>query len=197
MSRFLESIACQNGEFPLLEFHQQRVNSTFVCFYPGVAPLNLEELLSEIPLSGKFKCRVLYDNLGAQVEFGEYQPRKIETIKLVESDIDYSFKFADRSELNSLVQQSGTDEIILVKNGLITDSSYSNLAFFDGDKWWTPKSPLLKGVRRESLLQVGILSEMDISIHHMSSFEKVSLINAMLDLGELCLPISQIVSENS
>ncbi len=192
MSRFLESIACDSGAIPLLEFHQQRVNRTFACFYPGVAPLNLEEILSKIPLSGKFKCRVLYDHTGATVEYKKYQPKEIQSIEIVESNLDYSFKFADRSELNSLVERSGADEIIIVKNGLVTDSSYSNLAFFDGSKWWTPKSPLLKGVRRESLLQVGALSEMDVSIEHLSSFEKVSLINAMLDLGELAVGIDRI-----
>jgi 4-amino-4-deoxychorismate lyase len=84
------------------------------------------------------------------------------------------------------------DEIILVKNGLITDTSYSNLAFFDGVQWYTPEHPLLNGVRRQALLKQKRVREKRITPDELGSFVKLSLINAMLDLGEVEVPCTSV-----
>ena len=65
--------------------------------------------------------------------------REIRSLKVVVDDrIDYSFKSADRSSLNRLTAQKGDcDEIIIVKNGLVTDTSFTNIAVFDGEQWLT------------------------------------------------------------
>lgn len=192
MSKFLESIACENCEFPLLKFHQQRVNRTFANFYPSQNPIQLKEVLPKFHESGRFKFRVLYDGSGAAVEFAEYTTRQIQSVRLVESSLDYSFKFSDRTELNALVESSDADEIIICKNGLITDSSYANIACFDGLVWWTPRVPLLEGIKRSQLLETGIIQLCDISLDKLRSFQKVCLINAMLDLGEIELDLGAI-----
>ncbi len=196
MSRFIETIRFEGGYYHLLRYHQARVNRTFSAFYPGTKPLDLSAVLTPSEDSGRQKLRVVYDGKSHHVERTPYEPKNIQSFEVVYADIDYSFKYADRAQLNDLLKNSTADEIIIMKDGLITDSSYSNLAFFDGSNWWTPKQPLLSGVRRAQLLEQGTLQEMDIKVEHLSSFEKVSLINAMLDLGDICLPTNQIVTEN-
>ncbi len=41
---------------------------------------------------------------------------------------------------------------LCVKNGLVTDCTIGNLVFFDGTGWVTPDQPLLKGTKRQALL---------------------------------------------
>jgi 4-amino-4-deoxychorismate lyase len=107
------------------------------------------------------------------------QKRKFKKFKLIESDIEYSYKYADRTKLNALKDER-FDEIIIVKNGLITDTTISNLAFFDGEKWLTPKTPLLKGTKREELLKKGSLIIKDITPQDIKIFSKIAMINAVL-----------------
>lgn len=75
------------------------------------------------------------------------------------------------------------DEVVIVGNGLLTDTSYSNIALFDGQRWVTPRQPLLRGTMRQSLLDTGQLVERDIRDDEWGRYEKVSLINAMMPLG--------------
>ena len=80
-------------------------------------------------------------------------------------------------------QRGDADEVVIVKNGLLTDTSYSNIALFDGQRWVTPRHPLLQGTMRQSLLDTGQLVERDIRDDEGGRYEKVSLINAMMPLG--------------
>ena len=61
----------------------------------------------------------------------------------------------------------------------MTDTSYSNIIFFDGTKWVTPSTPLLHGTMRSFLLKNEIISEMKIKVPDMKQFQKARLINAM------------------
>ena len=120
--------------------------------------------------------------------------RDIKSLKLVYDDaIDYSYKYADRSALTKLLEQKGNcDEIIIVKNALLTDTSYTNLAFFNGKEWHTPSTPLLKGTMRERLVEEEKIREAAITVNDLKNYEKVSLINCMLDIDKLSLPTSQV-----
>ena len=112
--------------------------------------------------------------------------------------IDYSFKSADRSSLNRLTAQKGDcDEIIIVKNGLVTDTSFTNIAVFDGEQWLTPRHPLLMGTKRACLLEKRILKEADISVEALMRAQKVSLINAMIDLGEREIALENVIGFRS
>ena len=77
--------------------------------------------------------------------------------------------------MNSL-KVDGFDEVVIVKNGFISDTTISNLAFFDGSEWHTPNTPLLKGTKRAELLDSGFLKEKTIKLFQL--VEK--LINRML-----------------
>ena len=88
--------------------------------------------------------------------------REIRSLRLVAADdeLDYHLKYADRSALARLLQRrDDCDEILIVRDGAITDTSYSNVAFFDGRKYVTPDTFLLNGTRRQYLLGTGVLTE--------------------------------------
>ncbi|MGB3588105.1 MAG: aminotransferase class IV, partial [Tunicatimonas sp.] len=102
-------------------------------------------------------------------------------------------KFADRKLINHLfAQRQGCDDILMVKNGLITDTSYSNVALYDGQQWFTPHQPLLPGTARARLLQDGRLQKAKISPSDLAQFKRCSLINAMLPLGECLVKVDSI-----
>jgi 4-amino-4-deoxychorismate lyase len=100
---------------------------------------------------------------------------------VINEEIEYPFKFSDRSALESLlVEKSIADEIILVQHGLITDTSFSNLIFYDGRNWITPSTPLLNGTCRERLIRERKIVERKISLKELDSFLGFKIINAMI-----------------
>jgi len=129
---------------------------------------------------------VVYGKDIEAIEFKPYQPRPIKTLKLVkDNEIDYSFKYADRENINLLYERRGNyDDILIVKNNLVTDTSYCNIIFFDGNKWLTPEFPLLKGTKRQQPLDGGKISVAKIIVESLRSFHEFMLINAMLDFDE-------------
>jgi 4-amino-4-deoxychorismate lyase len=133
-----------------------------------------------------YKCRVVYGKEIESIEFAVYQPKLISTLKLIEdNEIDYSYKFADRENINRLYGQRGScDDILIVKNNLITDTSYCNILFFDGTNWITPESPLLKGTKRQQLLDEGKIRAARITVDSLRNYQKFMLINALLDFDE-------------
>ena len=131
----------------------------------------------------KVKCRIVYRDKIDEITFEEYTPKVVKSLKLVEASPDYSFKFADRTALNSLLAQKGDcDEILIVRNGCITDTSYSNVVFRRESEFFTPDTYLLNGTKRQLLLKNGVIREKRITVENIGEFEEVILINAMLDL---------------
>ena len=129
-----------------------------------------------------------------EISFERYTAGKVSSLKLIEAPIDYPFKFADRKTLNTLLaQKDDCDEILITRNGLITDTSYSNVVFNKGDQYFTPKNPLLNGTKRQKLLREGRIREKEIVVDALGQYERVYLINAMLDLGDnISLPVDYI-----
>ena len=195
MSRFLESIAIVDGQIQRLHWHQRRVDQTLNAFYTGTT-LDLYAAIHEHASqhTSTVKCRVLYDDRITDVQFSRYFPREIRTLKLIESNsIEYAFKFAERASINHLMEQRAEcDDILVVKNGLITDSSIANVVFRQGQKWFTPRQPLLKGTMREFFLENGTLTEKDIAPADLQSFDGYKLINAMLAFAAEEYPVSNI-----
>lgn len=197
MCPLLESMKLKDGVVQNLEYHQARMNRSLAELFPGAPEINLAKaiVLPANCLSGLYKVRVLYGPSVESVEFSEYQFRVIESLKIVRHDsIDYHLKYTDRLILNDLFAQRGScDDIIIVKNGLVTDSFAANLLFFDGTAWFTPEKPLLKGTKRQLLLDRGIISEKEIREDEIFSYQKVGLINAMIDFEEKpVIPIEKV-----
>lgn len=197
MSRFIESICILDGEIRNLEYHQQRMNHSRYKLFGLMDELDVSEIIQidENQKSGKFKCRIVYAESIEEIQILPYQIRPIHSVRLVENNaIEYRFKFEDRQAFAYLKDAVNEDEIIIVQNGQITDTSYSNLVFFDGEKWITPTTYLLNGTMRQSLLQTKQIIEKPIQVKDLNRFESFKLINAMMDLKESPeLPISIIV----
>ena len=189
MCQFIETIRMVDGVVINLPYHQQRVNRTLDVFGGSNTNLNLKKILDsqmrQIP-EGIVKVRIVYDRTGINnFSFAHYEQRAIRSFLLVTCDsIEYPYKSTDRSLLNILRElRAGADEIIIVKNGLLTDTSFSNIVLFDGSRWVTPQSPLLNGTMRQYLLDKGLIIEKNIPVVEIFNYQKLALINAMLPLG--------------
>jgi 4-amino-4-deoxychorismate lyase len=194
--QFFETIKIEGNQLSNLAYHQERMNSARLEVLGLNVPVELKNAIV-VPkeFSGQLlKCRVTYSEKIEKVEFEPYTPRKIQSLKIiVDNTIEYNYKYSDRKKLNQLLGQKGNcDEILIVKNGLITDTSFSNVVFFDGDHFVTPSRPLLKGTMRQNLLDKGRISEDIIRLSDIKGFKSAFLINAMLDL-ESAIEIEDII----
>lgn len=185
MCLLLESLRIEHGQIGLPEYHNRRVNAARSALFGATEQWDVRECLSRInlPQSGVHKCRLLYDTEVRSVECIPYQKRAVRSLKLVEipTGFHYAWKYADRTALHTFVQQrEHCDDILLVRDGWLTDTSYSNIALYDGTQWYTPARPLLRGVRVAWLIEQGALQQADIHQRDVGSFQKLILLNAML-----------------
>ena len=180
---YLETIYSRDGLIRHLSYHQQRLNR--VLQFQKTPKTHDLHLLLQPPENGLFRCRVLYDEYGCLVSYLPYKERSVERLKLVYSDtVEYSKKYADRSQLEELFAQRGEcDDVLIVKNGYITDTTIANVALSDGKIWYTPKRALLNGTTRERLLQESKIVQRDIRLEEIYSFKKIALMNAMIDFA--------------
>lgn len=196
--QFVETIKIKDGKAQSLAYHQERMERTIRKFFPLLcnAPMpSLERLINPTSSMDFYKARVVYGEQGIEtVEYAPYSMRNINSLQVVEDDtIVYDYKSTDRNCLNALVEKKGSsDEIIIVKHGLLTDTSFTNLAVFDGKHWMTPKHPLLHGTKRAALLDKGIIHEADITLENLRKANKVSLFNAMIEFGEKEIAIENV-----
>lgn len=189
MCLLFETIKIKNGIIFHTELHQARMERSMATLFKSESKINLREVLSnhKTPTDNWVKCKLIYDTQVREISFQPYIPRKIKSLKIVENnEINYSLKYNDRETINKLFNlRESNDDIIIVKNGFITDSSYSNLIFWDGHNWFTPSTPLLKGVQRQYLLSQCKIIERDIKVSDLKKFKKVGLINAMMDFNDM------------
>lgn len=196
MSQFIESIKVEDTEIFLLDQHQKRVNETFSYFGKEVS-INIDEIFKSLKHNedGLYKFKITYDLTGKyRTQMIPYAMSEIANFQLVENNsYDYSFKFEDRKELEKMKILSKAAEIIIVKNNHITDSSYSNLLFKKGKDWFTPKTFLLNGVQRQSLLKAKKIKEAEITLQNLSEFSHFQLINALNEADDAySYPIDRI-----
>ncbi|MBU2524971.1 MAG: aminotransferase class IV [Bacteroidetes bacterium] len=188
MCLFLETIKIEAGRMPHLRWHQRRMNEIFAHFYKEECAWNLGQIIHvpDVFQQGIVKCRVVYNDQTYQIEFIPYQIREIRRIQAVEIDIlDYPFKYAKREAFQILQQQfPEADDILIVKNGFLTDSSYANIALFDGQKWVTPNTFLLNGTCRQRLLAEKRITEDEIHLKDLNRYQSVTFFNAMMDFGK-------------
>lgn len=184
----LETIKVQNQELQHIHWHNQRLNRTRRLLFGTMDEWDLSQIIN-IPkdlANDIYKCRVTYGLNIDKIEFESYSPKPIQTLKMVHHEaIDYSFKYANRKELHALyTQKENCDDILIIKNGLITDTSYCNIAFFDGKTWFTPEKPLLEGTHRAFLLSKDMLQPAKISVQDLKSFQYFKVFNAMMNWNE-------------
>ena len=184
MLRLLETIKVENGIIHHLPYHEQRIHCTQRDLFGKATITRLADQIAvpEQAQKGLYKCRIIYQHTIEQVEFIPYQHRSIRTLRRVYCNtIDYRHKYEDRRSLNELFARRGDcDDILIIKNGLVTDTSYANIAFFDGQRWVTPAEPLLRGTQRQYLLDRGMIEQEIIREADLSDFQQFRLINALL-----------------
>ena len=183
---FIETAYVKNGNILNLEHHLNRIKRTIKYFKwkmkNGKWKINKEKIKS-----GEWRVRITYNQYGIKdIEFFPIKERKFKIFKVVEIDFDYNFKYKNRKLFSNLYSQfSNYDEFILVKNNFITDTTISNLAFFTGKEWITPKYPLLKGTKRQELIDKNFLKTENIHSSDLKYFKKIALINAILGFKEI------------
>jgi len=186
MSLLFETIRLEDGVFMNLGYHNFRLNKSREFHFETPDQLNLEKILI-VPSncrSGIYKCKVSYSSSINEIEIIPYRKRIIRSLRLVEDNtISYDHKYTERAHLLELMAVRGDcDDILILKNGFITDTSFTNVVFWDGAKWLTPASPLLRGTMRESLLNQNLIVEENITLDDLSKYYEIRLINAMLPL---------------
>lgn len=196
MCQFLETIKLCDGQFSRLPLHQLRLENAMHDYYPSAIVPKLVDVLSaaNFPLAGMYKCRVIFDSQVRLVEFHPYIHPTIQSLKVIETDISsLPYKMADRTGYQAVfAQRANCDDVLLVKNGLLTDTSYCNIALFDGRNWITPRVPLIKGVNRSQLIAEGVILEDDIKMDDLMNFQHITLFNALNEFGSIKLDISSI-----
>lgn len=192
---FLETICVEKGVPQNLDEHARRMRQTanhFGFLVPQLPPI--EQLINSAIKNVKAKCSIVYREDIKNMAIEVYVPKRVESLKLIHASPNYSFKFADRNELQSLLaRKESCDDILIVRDGCITDTSYSNVVFLKDNQLFTPTTFLLNGTKRQKLLREDKIKEIPIHLDNLHTFERVFLINAMLDITyEVAVNVSDI-----
>lgn len=195
MCRYIETIRIEKGRLRNIAYHDRRMNEVRREVWGVDRSASIETYIDASPYEERTRCRVTYGRDVESVEFFPYQIRPVHSLQLVRGgQIEYRRKRADRSELNALFACRGeADDVLIVRGGLLTDTSIANIALGDGTGWYTPASPLLEGTQRACLLDAGMIRPLDIHADDLSRFQKIRLFNAMIDFGEIEMDCSAIM----
>lgn len=181
---------------PLLNWHARRFNRTRRDYFDARNKLDLTTEIEklDVPKFGLFKCRILYDKQINDLGFSPYYICPIRNLQLVVDDkIDYAYKYEDRTHLKALfAQRRHCDDVLIVKNGYLSDTFYANIVLEREGELVTPVQPLLKGVRRSDLLAQKKIRTFPLRVADLKNFERIHLINAMMDLGDCVVSTEDI-----
>jgi 4-amino-4-deoxychorismate lyase len=176
----LETIKIEGGEMHNLSYHQQRCDKSRLDLYHATNTLSLRVMIKP-PKTGLYRCRILYDKTLQTIEYIPYQEKVIRTLKIIEADLSYNHKYANRDAINRLLSLNpNMDDILIEQDGYIKDTSIANIAFFDGTNWLTPSQPLLEGTMRAKLIDEGFLQTKTIKKEDLYKYSQVALMNAMI-----------------
>lgn len=198
MCQLFETLRIEEGQVLNANYHLERMNRSRLELgisgqqFTNLAPFRLDNYLAK---GLTYRCRIDYSTVIQAITFSKHIYSPIKKLKVVRtSQLNYAHKFADRSQLNFYRNQwPAFDDILLVVNGRITDTSIGNIVFWDGINFVTPKSPLLLGTQRKYLLDKKLVYEEDLLINDLQRFTSWSVINALrpLQFNEFN-PISQV-----
>lgn len=176
MIKYFETIKCYEKKVFNLEYHKQRIFNTIG------KNLYLE---NHIKPSSKIlqRCKITYNNqeiLG--IEYFPYIKKEIKSFKLVfDDDIVYDKKYLDRENIDKLyLKRENCDEIIIIKNGVVTDTSIANIAILYAGQWIVSKDSLLEGTTKARLIKENKISLRNIDIKLLKKSSKLALLNSMI-----------------
>ena len=173
---YFETIKCEDFEIFNLEYHNKRVANTI-----GLN-INLQEYIYP-PSEELLRCKITYNDYEVlNVEYFPYIKREIKSFKLIfDDEISYNKKYLNRENLDNLFsKKDSADEIIIIKNGIVTDTTIANIAIFYENIWLTSKNCLLNGTTKNRLLEEKFLIEKDITPKMLKDASKIALMNAMI-----------------
>ena len=185
MYPLFESIKVVDGKIQNVDWHEERYARSYEVMY-SKRPLTQMISHVEIPEAareGIYKLRISYNDRYKKIEFEPYKLKEIKTLKpLLLDNLDYGLKYTDRSALQAAYEQrEDCDDVLIIKDGLVTDSSYANILLHDGKQWITPSTPLLGGTARARLIAEGVVEEREVTLGQLHSFECFKLVNALRD----------------
>lgn len=188
MFQLFESIRIFDGVPGLIEFHQRRMDYSYRLLYDKPNPFFLSDIIikENTRLKKLVKLKVSYSEENYTCDFFLYNRRIINSIKCVDvGKYNYNLKYTDRSFINGLRDKNNCyDDILMIKNDFVTDTSYCNIIFYDGDNWYVPLEPLFKGVQREFLIHKKLIKELRIRLKDISKFESFKLVNSMITFSD-------------
>jgi len=197
MFPLFESLCVQDGNVLNKEWHHRRFEKAYRYLF-GHPPTF--ELLDGIALPyqyrhGTVKLRIHYNEKERKLHFENYSPKNIQSLKVVTANhLDYSHKYSDRKKLDDLFsQREHCDDVLIVRQGWLTDSSYANVVLYDGNKWWTPQRPLLEGTCRARLLAAGAIHETALQLADLKNFKGLKLINALRGMNQPMISVNRLL----
>lgn len=187
---FTEVLKVLDGQFCDPIPHLERMRRTRERFFGRAIVAELPALPADLQ-TGLVKCRIVYEEQIREATFSAYSPKAIRSLAVVTDDaILYNYKYEDRTDFARLLNQKGScDDILIVKQGFVTDASFANVVFETPDGMLvTPDTPLLSGTRRQTLLKRGVIRAEPIRTEDIGRFKGCRLINALrgLDDTPLC-----------
>ncbi len=198
MFPLVETIKILDGQPQNLSYHQHRFEASYFKLYKQLTTISLKEQI-QVPgnyQTGLVKLRFLYNQSDCFCQYDFYEPKPVKRLKIVfADDIDYALKWVNRKKIDNLLQEKAlADDILIIKNQRITDTSFTNIVFWDGGKWVTPKYPLLHGTARARLLNEQKITAEDLFLVDLNRFKSFKLINALRDFDRAeALPIDAII----
>ena len=190
-----ETLRIKDNVIDQFDDHIQRMQNTAGRLWNCQLDLTgLQEKIMSHCQGGLQKCNIHYNAHQFEISVSDYMPKNIHSFVLAfDDDIQYDLKYTDRESLHRPLKNKMPDvEVIFVKHSKLTDTSYSNIALWNGVEWHTPKSPLLKGTKRQQYIHQKRIVEKDILVTDLVHYQKIALINAMLDLNDLVRDINRV-----
>jgi 4-amino-4-deoxychorismate lyase len=182
----LETIRIEEGVPRHLGWHEERMNRSRRELFGEEEPLSLVEPLKGLPPAGIWRCRILYREEVERVEYLPYRERSLRRFAVAEFGGEYAYKYAERSAFEALSRRyPEADDVILCREGLLTDTTIANIALRIGGRWLTPREPLLAGTTRARLLAEGRIVEASLPREALREAEGLALMNAMIGFREL------------
>ncbi len=197
----IESIAVEDGKILDAKWHEMRFRKSFRECY-GKEPQRplLDKWELKLPPKDRFKLRIVYNVDERKTTLIPYFPKSIKTLKTVAcKHIVYHLKYADRSAINALFEQRGRcDDVLIIRGGMVSDTSTGNILFLKEGQWFTPDTPLLEGTKRAKLLSEGKIHLKSIKKEDISNFECFMIVNALRPFDENnSVPVENILQSHA
>ncbi len=190
MNEFIETIRLTNGIPQNIEWNKMRIERTIGQSNSRNICMAIESLEGDF-ISPIQRATIKYNEKEIiDIRVIDYHRPCFSSYKLFDigDTFTYNYKYADRSLFDSILNACNKNECpILVRNGQITDTHFSNIIVLNQGYFITPRIPLLKGTARERLLFNGMILEQDISYDDLAKADAIHLINAMNDINDIVI----------